>query len=467
MHLELFQGEQQVATRENTERKKPKRHSNRVILVGLAILIFAAAVSAVRAEAIVLDSGAASTASQAPQNSEVKGYTLPPETYARAVAYHRNEYCLYFVTTVYTLFLLWGLVRWRLAPRLRTWAGRISHREWLQLSIGVPAWLLIFAVFLLPTDMFGEWNMRRYGLSIQGWASWFGDWSGAEAATLIAGTIAIWFLYWVMRRSPRRWWLYLWATAVPLFMLFALIQPIAIDPLFNNIEPLDASHHELADSIEGLLSRAGVAIPRKHLYLVKVSDQSTSVDASSDGFGPTKSIFVWDTQIASEPGPALLHTMGHEIGHFRMPLDWIVFAICVPLLLLAMFLVDRILARLLGRWGSQWDIRGPGDWTSFPVLALILALAAVPLTPVSNYLSRYREHEADRFGLELIHGIVPNAGQVAADAFQKDEVINLADPAPPKFVVWWLYDHPPVNDRIVFLRTYDPWSVGKEPKYVK
>ena len=48
-------------------------------------------------------------------------------------------------------------------------------------------------------------------------------------------------------------------------MLIAFVQPILIDPLFNNFEPLDASHPELVGSIEKLLDRAGLDIPREPL----------------------------------------------------------------------------------------------------------------------------------------------------------------------------------------------------------
>src|ERR1700740_950838 len=88
-------------------------------------------------------------------------------------------------------------------------------------------------------------------------------------------------------------------------------------------------------------------------------------------------------------------------------------------------------------------------------------------TRAINGLSRYREREADRWGLELVHGIVPNAGETAAQAFQRIAESGLSDPNPPEFIRWWLFDHPPVDERILFFRKYDPWSRGGEPRYVK
>jgi STE24 endopeptidase len=399
--------------------------------------------------------------------THVQGYQLSPEQYAQAIAYRHQVYWLYFITTAYTLLLLWALVRWRVAPGLRSWAERKSQRRWVQLLLYAPALLTIISGLLLPSDASDQWLMRKYGLSVQGWGSWVGDWTGTEVGTVACGTLITGLLYYLIRRSPRRWWFFVWLIAVPLLVLVAFVQPILIDPLFNNFEPLEASHPELVDSIQRLLDRAGLAIPREHIYLLKVSDKTTEVDAISEGFGPTKRIFVTDTIIASEPGPAILHTLGHEIGHYMLSLDWIVFTICVPLALSSLFFIDRLFVWALAHWGQAWGIRGPDDWASLPVLALIVALAAVALTPAVSTLSRYREHEADRYGLEVIHGIVANGGEAAAQAFQKEGAINLSDPDPPAFIKFWLFDHPPENDRIIFCRTYDPWSKGETPKYVK
>jgi STE24 endopeptidase len=403
----------------------------------------------------------------AARNQGALGYKLSPEKYARAVAYSHGEYWLYFVTTAYALLILWAMVRCQVSPRLRDWAENNSRRTWVQLALYAPTLLLILGVLLLPTDVYAQWHERKYGFSLQSWASWFGNWTRAEIATLLSGTLVVGLVYFIMRRSPRRWWLLLWMIAVPLIVLIVFIQPVVIDPLFSAFEPLDRSHPELVDSIEALVARAGLVIPREHIYLLRESNKSTEEYATSEGFGPTKRIFVSDTFTASEPGPAILPQLGHEIGHYVLLLDWISFAIGVLLSLVLLYLVDRVFVWAVARWGNAWRIRGPDDWASLPVLALIVGLIVVALTPAINGLSRYREHEADRCGLELVHGIVPNAGETAAQAFQKIAESSLSDPDPPEFIRWWLFDHPPANERIIFYRTYDPWSHGREPRYVK
>jgi STE24 endopeptidase len=63
--------------------------------------------------------------------------------------------------------------------------------------------------------------------------------------------------------------------------------------------------------------------------------------------------------------------------------------------------------------------------------------------PFQNGLSRYFERQADRFA-------VRHAGQPAAfaRALERLAELNLADPAPPRWVVWLFYDHPPISERI-------------------
>jgi STE24 endopeptidase len=447
---------------------------NRLVLLGPTLLVLFLITLCAASEAQPAtpgsDAGTLATAAQAlpaNQSHERPDYQWSAENYARAIAYSQGEYWIYFTTTAYTLVVLWAMIRWQVAPRLRDWAERNPRPWWLQLLLYAPTLLLVFGVLLLPTDIWAQWHERKYGQSVESWASWFAGWTTAEITTLIWGTLAIALLYFTMRHSPNRWWLWLWMIAVPLIVVVILIQPIVLDPLFNNFEPLDRSHPELVDSIEKIVARAGLILPREHIYLLKVSGKSTGEDAFSDGFGPTKRIYISDTLISAEPTPATLVLVAHEIGHHMMVLDWFEFAVAVVLSLGLLCGVNHIFVKTIARWGKNWNIRGPDDWATLPILALMASLVVVVFTPAVNGLSRYREHEADRCGLELIHGLVPNAGEMAARALQKDAESDLSDPHPPDFVRWWYFDHPPISERVAFFRTYDPWACGERPRYVK
>ena len=76
-------------------------------------------------------------------------------------------------------------------------------------------------------------------------------------------------------------------------------------------------------------------------------------------------------------------------------------------------------------------------------------------------ISRHYEHQADQYGLELTHGILPNPNASMVRSFQILEADDLSDPDPNAFIVFWIYTHPPVTDRIRFAKDYRPWANGK------
>jgi Zn-dependent protease with chaperone function len=121
---------------------------------------------------------------------------------------------------------------------------------------------------------------------------------------------------------------------------------------------------------------------------------------------------------------------------------------------------------MLARWGGQWKIRGVDDWASLPALLLLLTLFDFFATPIESAFSRHLEHQADQYSLEVTHGLTPDAGQIAAQAFQVLGEVDLSDPAPNPVDVFLFYDHPTIPDRIRYSLSYDPWSRRQQPEFV-
>jgi Zn-dependent protease with chaperone function len=387
---------------------------------------------------------------------DVQSYKLPPERYQKAIAYSRARYWAYFIGSAYFLVTLLVLLRCRIAPRLRDTAMLASSRYAVRLLLFTLLFMLLLGVLGLPTDLYGQWLSLKYDQSVQGWGSWFWDWTKGQLLALAVGTLFIAILYAVIRRSPRRWWFYFWLVAVPILLFIFFIQPLLIDPLFNKFEPLQTTHLELVSSIERVLSHAGLTIPRDRMFLMKASEKTKQVDAYVTGFGASKRVVIWDTIIAAEPGPLIMHTLGHELGHYVLGHIWGGFAFFAALVFAVLYLAKRFFDWALAKWGAALDIRSADDWASLPLLVMIVYSLFLLSTPIGNVFSRYQEHEADRYGLEVIHGIVDDPDEVAAQAFEVEGEIDLQDPAPPAFIEFWLYDHPAVNDRILFSRTYNP-----------
>ena len=403
----------------------------------------------------------------ATEQTRTEQYTLSHERYEKAVAYSRAEYTLYFVSYLLGGLFLFLILRLGIAARLRDLAESASQRRWVQGLVFVPLLRLLVGVLGLPVRMYWHRLSLHYEQSVQGWGSWFWDWTKGQFVILAVWLVVALILFAVMRFSPRRWWLYFWFPAVLILLILLVITPLVIDPLFDKFEPLSNQHPDLVASIGKLTNRAGVPIPPERMFLMVASAKTKAINAYVTGLGASKRVVIWDTAIQKTSNEEALFIVGHELGHYVLGHVMKGFLVGAAGLLVALYLLFRGLHWALDRWGQEWKIPGAEDWASLAVLLLLLQVLLFFSSPAINWFSRMQEHAADVYGLEVIHGIVPNSEEVAAHAFQVLGELDLSDPNPPPFITFWLYSHPPLSDRLVFAHNYDPWSKGQPPRYFK
>jgi Zn-dependent protease with chaperone function len=394
-------------------------------------------------------------------------YALPPDKLAKAKTLYDLRGRLWIFGTAWSFAILLVILYLGVMSRYRDWAEKASRYSFVQAAIVVPLFLLTIALLELPLSAYHHSISLQYGLSVQDWGSWFGDQVIGQTLELVLGIIVLWLLIFLIRKSPRRWWLYLWLISIPVAILFATIMPSVIDPMFNKFEPLDKNNPRLVDAIERVTQRGGLAIPRDRMFMMKASEKVTTLNAYVTGFGPSKRVVVWDTTIQKSTTPEILFVFGHEMGHYV--LNHVVLGLIEGEigLLLGLYLLYRLSGWFLRRFGAPWHIRKLGDWAALPMIFLIFTVLGVFATPVSSVLSRQIEHNADVYGLEVTHGINANSQEAAAHAFQVLGELSLDYPYPGQLVVFWYYDHPPIMDRVRFAHEYDPWSKGEPTKYVR
>ena len=394
-------------------------------------------------------------------------YSLPPDKLAQAYALYLLDGALYFGTAVWGLLVLWLMLRKQFGRRLGELAQRASQRRVIQAVIVMSLFVLTLELTQLPFALYEHHLGLKYGLSVQHWASWFGDWGKGVLLGCILASILGRILYRMLRLSPRRWWLYFWVALIPIVAFAVFITPIWIEPMFNKFEPLTDHHRELVAQIERVVHRAGMEIPPQRMFEMKASEKHTTLNAYVTGFGATKRVVVWDTTMQQMTTPETLFVFGHEMGHYALGHIPKEAAIDLLLLLVLFYLGYRLANWLVARHGAQWGIRDLSEWASLPLLALILAIITFLATPAFNAVSRHYEHQADQYGLEVVHGLVPNESRTAAQTFQKLGELSLDYPYVNRFWEFWAWTHPTIRDRMIFVQTYDPWSQGEQPEFVK
>lgn len=410
---------------------------------------------------------ASSNAAEASQSTPADGqaYTLPPDKLAKAIAYSRISDILNIVGSIWGFVFLWILLATGAWAGIEAWAQRRTGRRWLQ---GVWFFFAFFVLTMaagLPLDMIGQHYGRAYGVVVQGWGSWFGDQAKGLGVALVLGTLVFLLFNWMVRRWPRRYWFAIWLATMPIMILTIFLSPLIIDPIFNKFEPLELHHAALVAKLEKVVARTGINIPPDRMYLMKASAKSNGLNAYVTGIGASKRYVMWDTAVNRLPDDEVLFVFGHESGHYvlhHIPKMVTGFAI-------GLFFVywgcAALAAWLVRRFGARWHVTDLGSRTGFVVLIFVISVVGFLLEPVSNGFSRHFEHQADVYGQEAIHGIVPDPQKTAVSLFNHLGEAWLEDPNPNPFIEFWLYNHPSVQDRANFAEHYNPWANGGHGKF--
>ncbi|MGA3046196.1 MAG: M48 family metallopeptidase [Terracidiphilus sp.] len=412
---------------------------------------------------VVVRSIAAQTAQptigDAPAAKPQQAYTLPPDKLAKAIALGRIRNILEIVGSVWGLVVLSLLLAIRAAAGLEAWTQRIFRRHWLQGLLFFAVLLVTLTVANLPLDIYGHHVGRAYGISVEDWGAWLVDLAKSMGLSLLVGTPALLLFNWIVRRWPRRFWLGCWMAVIPLIVLSTFLEPL-IEPLFYHYEPLSKEHPALVAELEKVVARTGTNIPPDRMLLMKASTKTNGLNAYVSGIGATKQIVVFDTTADRIPDDEILFTFAHESGHYvlnHIPKG-------IALTAVALFFVfwgcAGLAARLVRRCGVRWGVESTSSRAGFVVLLFVLSVAGFLLAPMSNAVSRHFEHQADVYGQEAIHGLVPDPQKTAVAEFNDLGKAWLEDPTPSPFIEFWLYNHPSIQNRANFALHYDPWVNG-------
>ena len=366
----------------------------------------------------------------------------PPVVTPEMKRYSEIGYALYFAGTAYGLLALWAVLATGLSARLRQWVQPLRF-SLLRLLGYYTLLTLVLVIIHAPLTVYRGYILpHQYGLSSQDFGGWLGD-VGKSVGVDTATTVPIlWLLFWLIGRSPRRWALWFWAAVVPIIAFGIFAAPLVVDPLFNKFTPLPPG--PLRTQIEALAAKAG--IPNAPIYVVDKSKQTHETNAYVTGIGSSARIVLWDTILPPRmPADQLRAIVAHEMGHYVLKHLYWGFLLTVTGLLLALPVAQKFAESLLRRFGPRWRIAGPTDYAAIPVLLLTVSLFSFVFAPLTNGISREVEHQADAYGLQIT-----GDGPAMARAFVTISEQNLSDPNPPPFIKFWLFTHPPLQERIDF-----------------
>lgn len=296
----------------------------------------------------------------------------------------------------------------------------------------------------LPWSVYSTFVLEeKFGFNRTSWKLFLID---RMKGMILGAAIGIPLLYIVIaffESFPRTWWLASFLLLT--FFQFAMVwvYPKWIAPLFNKFRPLEEV--ELKTGIEKLVLNAGFVA--KEVYVMDASRRSSHGNAYFTGFGKSKRIVFFDTLLSTLSPGEVFCILAHELGHLKLK--------HIPKSLVTSVILSFLGFALMGYLAQKPEFYS-GHFVKIisPGVLLVLFTMAVPLytfwfTPLSSWISRKREFEADAYaagetGPEgLISGLLKlykeNASPVITD----------------KVYSAFYHSHPPALERVKRLKTFE------------
>jgi len=259
----------------------------------------------------------------------------------------------------------------------------------------------------------------------------------------VIGLPVLEIVYWLLRVTGPAWWLWVAAGYVVFVVLISGLAPVVNMPLFNKYVPLGPEYADLTERLRRLAERSGTRV--SGVFRFDMSQRTKAANAALTGIGSTRRIILGDTLLAEftpdEVESVIAHELGHQV-HRDIPTG-IVFSSLITLI--GLFLVSLVLtasARALG-------FSGPADIGALPLLVLTFCVFGIVTLPLNNAYSRWRERRADAYALDSTQNPAAFSGAMSRLANQ-----NLADADPQPWVVFLMYSHPPIRQRLAMAASW-------------
>lgn len=359
--------------------------------------------------------------------------------------YSKIRNLLFFLATPFEWLFYLFILLLGLSKVFENWAKSSSPYKWGQNAIYL-FWLSIISfIVTFPISYISYTLSKSYHISTQTFVSWMKDelidfWINFALTFVIVSV-----LYWLIKKSEKRWWLYAWLLSVPFTLLMMFLQPVIIDPLYNDFYPL--KDKELEAQILELASKAD--IPADHVFEVNMAEKTNALNAYVTGIGLNARIVLWDTTLNQLSNEQILFIMAHEMAHYVEKHIYYGIATSLIFSLVGLYLIYRTLNWAVRRYGEALKITSISDLRSLPLFLMIMSMLLFVSSPIENTISRYQETRADRYAIELTKN--PEAG---ITTFQELTRSGLSQVNPPFLVKVFRYSHPTMLERISTLEAY-------------
>jgi STE24 endopeptidase len=291
---------------------------------------------------------------------------------------------------------------------------------------------------------------KRFGFNNMTLKLWFFDLIKGFVVSSILLSVMIVGAFWLIQTLPHIWWLPVCGFFVAFTVFVIYISPYVLEPLFNKFTPIEDK--ELESEIKSVLEKGGINI--QGVYRMDASKRTNHSNAYFTGIWRVKRIVLFDTLLKQLNKEEIIAVLAHEAGHCKKRHVFKNIAIFESLTAIGAFIAYLVLE-------SSWLTRvfGLTQDTFFAKFILLSFVATIVLWGMPlffNSISRHFEKQADKFVVKILGN-----GEALASAMVKLSVENLANIHPQRLYAKFNYSHPPLLQRIRYLKRFQAAEANK------
>lgn len=216
----------------------------------------------------------------------------------------------------------------------------------------------------------------------------------ASLPFIIFSVVAALSVFWLINKSPRKWWLWTAAVFSFLFLFYLVIEPLTIDHQPLGQTPIEVKISKLAEKI---------GVPRDSIVLENCEPFDKCDMAHVSGLGPTRLILLNKGLFENYPETWTIQTFAHESKHYLKDDNLTGWAVLTLIFLALFWFLDRICRVIIARFSTRLGFASMAHAAALPLVILVLHIMYLIALPPINIFRQHVEFEADRFGLELTH----------------------------------------------------------------
>ncbi|MEW6507267.1 MAG: M48 family metallopeptidase [Bacteroidota bacterium] len=341
---------------------------------------------------------------------------------------------------IIVFILIFLFVLFDFSLQLENYVRTFLTNDYLVLIAYVITIGLISSLLFFPVNYYVEFYLEhKYNLSNQTFWKWIIEDTKEAIVGLVIGLPILVIFYYVLNTFKDNWWLPFSIILFLISVFLAKILPVIILPIFYKITLID--DEELKNRIIELSKDAGLSV--KNVFKFNMSKNTKKANAAFTGLGKSKRILLGDTLIENYSRDEIETVIAHELGHYKK--KHIIKNIIISTV--TSFVTFYLISILYSFSLPFFDFDSITRISALPLLALWGTIISLIITPVSNFISRKFEYEADRYAVEST-----SKKEAFINTLDKLTDQNLGDREPHPFIEWFFYSHPSIKKRIEAIR---------------